>query len=62
MVARDTAGHRRQTNPPVRPLVALSEDAHSSVGKALHVLGVGTLTVAPEDHRLTGPALRAALR
>src|SRR6202046_4953208 len=29
MVARDTAGHRRQTNPPIRPLVALSEDAHS---------------------------------
>ena len=29
--------------------------------KALHVLGVGTLTVATEDHRLTGPALRAAL-
>jgi aromatic-L-amino-acid decarboxylase len=62
MVARDTAGHRRQTNPPLRPLVALSEDAHSSVGKALHVLGVGTLTVATEDHRLTGAALRAALR
>ena len=32
------------------------------MGKALHVLGVGTLTVATRDHRLTGPALRAALR
>src|SRR5580698_10382395 len=61
MVARDTAGHRRQTNPPHFPLVALSEDAHSSVGKALHVLGVGTLSVKTEDHRLTGAALRAAL-
>ena len=48
---RDTAGHRRQANPPIRPLIALSEDAHSSMGKALHVLGVGTLTVATEDHR-----------
>ena len=62
MVARDTAGHRRHAAAPLRPLVALSEDAHSSVGKALHVLGVGTLTVATHDHRLTGPALRAALR
>ena len=62
MVARDTAGHRRQSAAPLRPLIALSEDAHSSVGKALHVLGVGTLTVATHDHRLTGPALRAALR
>ena len=47
---------------PQRPLVAMSEDAHSSVGKALHVLGVGALTVPALDHRLTGPALRAALR
>src|SRR5580698_11003412 len=62
MVARDTAEHRRHAAAPVRPLVALSEDAHSSVGKALHVLGVGSLTVATQDHRLTGPALRAALR
>jgi aromatic-L-amino-acid decarboxylase len=62
MVARDTAGHRRQGDAPRRPLVALSEDAHSSVGKALHVLGVGTLTVPSPDHRLSGAALHAALR
>ena len=60
MVARDTAGHRRQTNPPLRPLIALSEDAHSSVGKALHVLGVGTLTVptrrpSPDRPRSSAP-------
>jgi glutamate/tyrosine decarboxylase-like PLP-dependent enzyme len=61
-VARDTAEHRRHAAAPLRPLVALSEDAHSSVGKALHVLGIGSLTVATHDHRLTGPALRAALR
>ncbi len=62
MVARDTAEHRRHAAAPLRPLVALSEDAHSSVGKALHVLGVGSLTVATRDHRLTGSALRSALR
>ena len=61
MVARDTAEHRRHAAAPLRPLVALSEDAHSSVGEALHVLGIGSLTVATHDHRLTGPALRAAL-
>ncbi len=61
MVARDTSAHRRQELAPQHPLVAISEDAHSSVGKALHVLGVGALTVPTRDHRLTGPALRAAL-
>ncbi len=61
MVARDTAAHRRHGVAPLRPLVAISEDAHSSVGKALHVLGVGAFTVPTRDHRLTGPALRAAL-
>jgi glutamate/tyrosine decarboxylase-like PLP-dependent enzyme len=62
MVARDTAAFRRHRPAPERPLVALSEDAHSSVGKALHVLGVGVFTVPTRHHRLTGPALRTALR
>ncbi len=62
MVARDTAAHRRQTDAPQHPLVAISEEAHSSIGKALHVLSVGTLTVPTRDHRLTGEALRSALR
>jgi glutamate/tyrosine decarboxylase-like PLP-dependent enzyme len=62
MVARDTAAHRRQAAAPERPLIAISDDAHSSVGKALHVLGVGALTVETRDHRLTGSALAAALR
>jgi aromatic-L-amino-acid/L-tryptophan decarboxylase len=61
MVARDTAAHRRQADAPARPLVAISEDAHSSVGKALHVLGVGALTVPVPGHRLTGEALRETL-
>jgi glutamate/tyrosine decarboxylase-like PLP-dependent enzyme len=61
VVARDTAGHRRGGPAPDKPLVAVSEDAHSSVGKALHVIGVEALVVPTEDHRLTGLSLRAAL-
>ncbi len=59
MVARDTAAHRMGDRAPDRPVVAVSEEAHSSVGKALRVLGVDSLLVACEDHRLTGAALRA---
>ncbi len=61
MVARDTASHRMGNRAPVRPAVAISEEAHSSVGKALRVLGIDALLVACEDHRLTGRALRSAL-
>jgi aromatic-L-amino-acid/L-tryptophan decarboxylase len=61
MVARDTASYRMGDRAPDRPVVAVSEEAHSSVGKALGVLGVEPLLVACEDHRLTGAALRTAL-
>jgi len=61
LVARDTAAHRRGDNGPDRPLIAVSEDAHSSVGKALHVIGVEAFIVPTIDHRLTGETLRAAL-
>ena len=61
MVGRDTAAYRMGDLLPERPVVAISEEAHSSVGKALHVLGVEPLLVPVEDHRLTGRALRAAL-
>ncbi len=61
MVARDTAAHRRGGPAPASPLVAISEEAHSSVGKALRVLGVEALLVPCEDHRLTGAILRRAL-
>jgi aromatic-L-amino-acid/L-tryptophan decarboxylase len=61
MVARDTAGYRRRAEPPARPLVAICEDAHSSVGKALHVLGIEPFLVPTLEHRLTADALRAAL-
>jgi glutamate/tyrosine decarboxylase-like PLP-dependent enzyme len=61
VVARDTAGHRRGGVAPDHPLIAISVEAHSSVGKALHVIGVEALLVETDDHRLTGDALRAAL-
>jgi glutamate/tyrosine decarboxylase-like PLP-dependent enzyme len=61
MVARDTAAHRMGDRVPERPLIAISEEAHSSVGKALRVLGVEALLVPCDDHRLTGGGLRSAL-
>jgi glutamate/tyrosine decarboxylase-like PLP-dependent enzyme len=60
VVARDTAVHRRG-HAPSRPRIAVSEEAHSSVGKALHVIGVSPLIVPHRDHRLTGLALEEAL-
>jgi len=61
MVARDTASHRMGDRAPRQPLMAISEEAHSSVGKALRVLAVEALLVPCEDHRLTGAGLRATL-
>jgi aromatic-L-amino-acid decarboxylase len=59
MVGRDTAGLRgRRTE---RPRFACTEEAHSSVGKALHVLGVEPFLVPAVDHRLTGEVLESAL-
>jgi aromatic-L-amino-acid decarboxylase len=61
IVARDTAAIRQGRAAVGTPLVAVSEEAHSSVGKALHIIGVGTLLVPTEDHRLTGAALASVL-
>jgi len=61
LVARDTAAHRRGGEAPARPLVAVSDEAHSSVNKALHVIGVEAFVIPADDHRLTGAALRSAL-
>jgi glutamate/tyrosine decarboxylase-like PLP-dependent enzyme len=61
VVARDTAAYRRGGTGPAHPLIAVSDEAHSSVGKALRIIGVEALIVPTQDHRLTGPAFRAAL-
>jgi aromatic-L-amino-acid decarboxylase len=61
VVARDTAAHRRGQSSVQRPRIAISEEAHASVGKALSVIGVTPALVPVSHHRLTGDALRAAL-
>ena len=40
---------------------AISADAHSSIGKALHVLGIQPLEVETDDHRFTRASLEQAL-
>src|SRR5580658_7472815 len=49
LVARDTAAHRLGGQAPAQPLIAVSDEAHSSVAKALHVIGVGAFVVATND-------------
>jgi glutamate/tyrosine decarboxylase-like PLP-dependent enzyme len=61
MVGRDTTHHRMGAKAPERPVVAISEEAHSSVGKAAHVLGMESLLIPCDDHRLTGAAIRSFL-
>jgi glutamate/tyrosine decarboxylase-like PLP-dependent enzyme len=61
VVARDTAGPGRGGGSRARPRMAVSAEAHSSVGKALRIIGVESLVVPVVDHRLTGEALRHAL-
>jgi glutamate/tyrosine decarboxylase-like PLP-dependent enzyme len=59
--ARD---HGRRQHPELqgrRLRFAVSEEAHSSVAKALHVIDVDALVVPTIDHRLTLSALEAAL-
>jgi glutamate/tyrosine decarboxylase-like PLP-dependent enzyme len=61
VTARDTARRRRGLGPYDRVRFAVSDQAHSSIGNALRIIGVEAFTVPTVDHRLTGPALRAAL-
>jgi glutamate/tyrosine decarboxylase-like PLP-dependent enzyme len=60
-VGRDVGRARRPDIAPHELRFAISSDAHSSIGKALHVLGVSALLVEPDDHRLTRATLEAAL-
>ena len=60
-VARDD-GRRNHTSVDPRHLrVAISGEAHSSVGSALHLLGMDPVIVASEDHVMTADTLRAVL-
>ena len=61
VVARDVAKKRLGLGPydPVR--IAVSDQAHSSIGNTLRIIGVEPLVVPSDDHRLTGANLRATL-
>ena len=59
-VARDV-GRARLGHPRAEVRIAISDDAHSSIGKALHILDVEPFVVPTDDHRLTREALEAAL-
>lgn len=60
VVARDSSAWARRS-PGGAPRVAVSTESHSSVARALSIMGARPLVVPVSDHRLTGAALRAAL-
>lgn len=62
-VARDDGRRKHPGADPRHLRAAISEEAHSSVGSALHLLGMDPMyvSVAATDHVLTADALRAAL-
>jgi aromatic-L-amino-acid decarboxylase len=65
LVARDTAyaanGPMAAAAPGTRPRIAVSAEAHSSVTKAIHILGADAFVVPTPDHRLTASCLEPAL-
>jgi glutamate/tyrosine decarboxylase-like PLP-dependent enzyme len=61
IVAREAGSQGRPPSPTGRWRVAVSDQAHSSIAKALFVCGMDALIVPTTDHRLTGDALRSAL-
>jgi glutamate/tyrosine decarboxylase-like PLP-dependent enzyme len=60
-VGRDVGRTKRPEFAPHQVRFAISQDAHSSIGKALHVLGIEPLVVECDDHRLTRARLEAAM-
>ncbi|HET9076611.1 MAG TPA: pyridoxal-dependent decarboxylase [Acidimicrobiales bacterium] len=61
VVAREMGRHRLGPDGPARLRIAVSDQAHSSVAKALSVIGVDPFLVPTRGHRLTGEALEAAI-
>jgi glutamate/tyrosine decarboxylase-like PLP-dependent enzyme len=62
VVAREVAKRKAGDAGRGRRLrVAVSTDAHSSIVNTMRILEMDPLTVATDDHRLTGAALRAAI-
>lgn len=60
-VGRDVGRSKHPEFGPHEVRFAISADAHSSIGKALHVLGIEGLLVPTDDHRFTRASLEAAL-
>ncbi len=60
-VGRDVGRSRRPNTAPHELRFAISADAHSSIGSALHVLGIEPLLIETDDHRLTVANLKDAL-
>ena len=60
-VARDDAYRRRPALAGRKVRIALSQEAHSSSGSALHLLHVDPVLVPTVDHQLTGAALAKVL-
>jgi aromatic-L-amino-acid/L-tryptophan decarboxylase len=62
VVAREVAKRKAgEAGRGRRFRVAVSTDAHSSIINTMRILEMDPLTVATDDHRLTGAALRAAI-
>ena len=62
VVAREVAKRRAgDAGRGRRFRIAVSTDAHSSIENTMRILEMDPLTVATDDHRLTGVALRAAI-
>lgn len=61
VVARELARHRLGPAAPPRLRVAMSDQAHSSVTRALALIGMDPLLVPTRDYRLTGDQLEAAI-
>lgn len=61
VVAREMGRRRLGERAPARLRMAVSDQAHSSIGKALSVIGVDPFVVDTRDHRLTGAQLEEAV-
>jgi glutamate/tyrosine decarboxylase-like PLP-dependent enzyme len=62
VVAREVAKRKAGDAARARRFrIAVSTDAHSSIVNTMRILEMDPLTVATDDHRLTGAALRAAI-
>jgi glutamate/tyrosine decarboxylase-like PLP-dependent enzyme len=60
-VGRDVMAHRHPHIEKHRLAFAISEEAHSSVGHALHILGLEPLLIPTTDHRFTLEGLKEVL-